>query len=168
MFIENTRYSFDITMKKILSCRCCVDLKWLLQNFFIFQIPFRIWPKGRIAKCYCVILVILGKIPVMPVGSLVWMKRQQEQYARTCNGASVRTSREEKEWLKGSSPAPRKLSWPRTVHEPGPFTGILHKSSATLSWLDTYFQTRTCQPNLIRGFTQYPPKTHCPWENSST
>ena len=27
MFIENTRYSFDISIEKILRCRCCVDLK---------------------------------------------------------------------------------------------------------------------------------------------
>ena len=96
-----------------------------------------------------------------------WKGSRSNMQGLAMEPVSGRPGKRKNDW-KGGSPAPRKLSWPRTVHEPGPFTGILHKSSATLSWLDTYFQTRTCQPNLIRGFTQYPPKTHCPWENSST
>ena len=34
MFIENTRYLFDITMKKRQSCRCCVDFNDSCKTFF--------------------------------------------------------------------------------------------------------------------------------------
>ena len=34
MFIENTRYLFDITMKKRQSCRCCLDFNDSCKTFF--------------------------------------------------------------------------------------------------------------------------------------
>ena len=62
-------------------------------------------------------------------------------YARSCIGASVRTSREEKE-LKGS--LPENLVDQGQCMRPNHSLRILHKSSATLSRLEIYFQMRTC------------------------
>ena len=72
-------------------------------------------------------------------------------YARSCIGASVRTSREEKE-LKGS--LPENLVDQGQCMRPN---HSLHKSSATLSRLEIYFQMRTCPPCTSSRLHSIPP-----------